>query len=136
MKKLLVAAGILGLAFAGPAQLHSAEPRKPAAPASAPASASESEEAAEVATKPKRPLPYHGVVSKVNLTAKTFTITTKAGKDHVFTVTEKTQFLKDDAPAKFEDLKRNEAIRGSRLKLGENQWEALKVIIGAKEKAS
>ena len=76
------------------------------------------------------------MVSRVSPTEKIFTITTKAGKDHVFTITEKTQFLKDDAPAKFEDIKRDDVVRGSRLKLGENQWEALKVIIGAKEKAS
>ena len=132
MKKLLVLAAVFGFAVTAPLTAYSAEPKTPASPATK----SASEESGEVSAKSKRPLPYHGVVSKVNPAAKTFTITTKAGKDHVFTVTEKTQFLKDDAAAKFEDVKKNDAIRGSRLKLGENQWEALKVIIGAKEKAS
>ena len=132
MKKLLVVACVLGLAVAGSVSVHSAEPKKPTSPVMK----SASDDSDAVAAKPKRPLPYQGVVSKVDLAAKTFTITTKAGKDHVFTVTEKTQFFDGDAPARFEDVKKNDLIRGSRLKLGENQWEALKVTIGAKEKAN
>lgn len=65
----------------------------------------------------------------------TFTITTKQGKAHVHTITSKTKILKDDAPVAIADLKAEEIVRGSRLKLGEGRWEALKVIIGAKKPA-
>lgn len=129
MKKLLVVAGLLGSVLASPFPLHSAEPKNPAPPAVTPAKNTTAPD------KAARPLPFQGKVSRVSPSAKTFTITTKAGKDHLFTVTDKTQILKEDAPAKFEDIKRDEIVRGSRLKVGENQWEAVKVIIGAKEKA-
>lgn len=130
MKKLSVWAGLLAFVVSAPVASRSVEPTVPGTPLVAPAAIVTPE------TKPARPLPYQGVVSRVDGPGRTFTVTTKAGKDHLFTITDKTQILKDDAPAKFEDIKTAGVVRGSRLKLGENKWEALKVIIGAKVKAS
>jgi hypothetical protein len=82
-----------------------------------------------------RPLPYQATVYRVSEKQNKFTTRTKAGKVHTFHVTEKTVFLKDDREAKFADLKAGEVVRGTRYKRGENEWEAVKVIIGEKKKA-
>jgi hypothetical protein len=129
---------LITLSFTAPAQMQARPgptPPKPAAatPARAPAPAPpESEEADDPAPK-ARPLPFQGKVSHVNKAARTFTITTKEGKQHVFHITDQTKIEKADGAATIDDIAKDEIVRGSRLKLADYKWEAKKVIIGAKE---
>ncbi|MHA3771885.1 hypothetical protein ACXR0O_10155 [Verrucomicrobiota bacterium sgz303538] len=103
---------------------------KPATPVAAVQPAGKAEKKAE---KPARPLPFQVTVYRVHKTSNTFTTRTKAGKENVFQITEKTKILNgDDTPATLADIKADEVVRGSRIKLADNKWEAVKVIIGAK----
>jgi hypothetical protein len=107
----------------------------PIAKAPAPPAAAAPEQP-EAAVPKARPLPYQGKIDRVNKPANTFTIKTKEGKEHVFHITEKTKIEKDDGPATIDDLKRDTHVRGSRIKLADYKWEAVKVTIGEKpEKA-
>lgn len=89
--------------------------------------------AAPKVTASGRPIPFHGKVDSVDLAARTFTMRTKAGKDHVFHITAATKMLKNEtAVATLADVKAQDQVRGSRRKLGEGDWDAVTVIIGAK----
>lgn len=123
---------ILALSFSVFTQVGVSLAQSPAAPARA-AVAPVAPAAAPQALPKARPLPFQGVVDRVNKTAMTFTIKTKAGKEHLFHITPETKIEKADGAATIDDIVRDEVVRGSRIKLAENKWEAKKVIIGAKD---
>ena len=129
---LLALSGVLtlpGLAQTAPRATPVAKAPATTAPAAA------AEQPAPAAAK-TRPLPFQGKIDHVNKAANTFTIKTKEGKEHVFHITEKTKILKDEGPASIDDLKKDTHVRGSRIKLADYKWEAVKVTIGEKpEKA-
>jgi hypothetical protein len=131
---LTLGALIGALTISGSAQ--AAPHATPTAKALAPPAAAvqEAPEQPAPAAAKARPLPYQGKIDHVNKAANTFTIKTKEGKEHVFHITEKTKILKDDAPASIEDLKKDTHVRGSRIKLADYKWEAVKVTIGEKAK--
>ncbi len=79
-------------------------------------------------------IPYHGKVEAVDATAKTFTIKGKE-KDRVFSITDKTVITKDGAAADISAITAGEEVRGQATKEGD-KWEALKVMVGAKEKGA
>jgi hypothetical protein len=89
--------------------------------------------AADTTDAASKPIPYHGKVASVDATAKTFTIKGKQ-KDRVFSITDKTVITKDGAAADITAIAAGEDVRGSAAKTGDN-WEALKVTLGAAEKA-
>ncbi len=78
-----------------------------------------------------RPLPFHGKVSAVDQTAKTFTLGGKEGS-RVFKVTDGTVITKAGAPATMTDLVANEQVRGAYIKLPDGTFEAKTVTIGPK----
>jgi hypothetical protein len=125
------------LSFNAPAQMQARPGLTPPKPAATPVRAQvpatpEPDDAIDPAPK-ARPLPFQGKVSQVNKTARTFTITTKEGKHHVFHITDQTKIEKADGAATIDDIAKDEIVRGSRLKLADYKWEAKKVIIGAKD---
>lgn len=135
MTKLLSLSLLAALSVGLSTTTFAAEKKKmePAAATPAP----DAKKSAEAATpKPKKdgPLPYQGKVDTLDAKAKKFTTKTKDGKVHTFTLTDKTVILKNDAPAKFDDVTVGETVRGTRLKKGEGEWEVVKLIIGAKPK--
>jgi hypothetical protein len=79
-----------------------------------------------------RPVPFRGKVASVAPGGKSFTIKTRAGEEHTIAITADTVIQKDDAPAKAEDIKVDDKVRGRRVKKGANSWEAVRVIIGDK----
>jgi hypothetical protein len=79
-------------------------------------------------------VPYHGKVASVDAAAKTFTIKGKT-KDRVFTITDKTTIMKDGAAADIAAVVAGEEVTGQATKSGDN-WEALKVYVGGKEKGA
>lgn len=134
MKNKLITTIITLSAFALASPGYAAEKKKAAAkPASDKAKPAEPAKPAEEKTAAAKPIPYQGKVASIDAAAKTFTTKNKDGKENVFTVTEKTQITKGDAAATFDDITANEIVRGTRLKTGEGKWEAVKVMIGAKE---
>ena len=80
----------------------------------------------------RRPVPFHGMISAVDQTAKTFTI---AGKDaaHVFKVTDKTAITRSGKPATIADLTENQEVSGAYWKHPDGTLEAKKVKIGPRK---
>jgi hypothetical protein len=85
--------------------------------------------ASPAAAKAPRPLPYHGMVSAVDQTAKTFTIAGKTSS-RVFKVTDKTAVSKAGQPATMSDITENVEVSGSYWKQEDGSLEAKMVKIG------
>ena len=87
--------------------------------------------ASAAASPSKRALPFHGTISAVDQSAKTFTI---AGKEtsRVFKVTDKTTVTKDGNPATMSDIAEKDEVRGSYWKTEDGSLEAKTVKLGAK----
>ncbi len=131
MKTLLYSLTIVGLALSAPSASFAQDKKEAAAAATKPTGAGAP--AAEKPAASMKTLPFQGKVGTVDAAAKTFTIKNKDGKENTYAITDKTQILHGDATAaSMSDIKADETVRGSRMKTGENQWEAMKVIIGAK----
>lgn len=127
MRKLVITLAILA-SFQTAHFASAAERKSPSARRAA--------EAGQKEEKRSRPLPFQGRVFQVKEASNVFITKTKAGKEHTFHLTEKSKILKDDEEATLADIKPDGIVRGSRIKLGENTWEVVKVIIGAKPKAA
>ncbi len=108
--------GLLVLGMQGVGQLRAADPK-----------AAEQEKAGEMA----RALPFVGTVISVNASGRSFTLNGKA-KERVFKVTDKTEILMDGKPVPLSTMTVGVKVQGSAIK-HETDWEAKKVIIGAKE---
>lgn len=119
---ITIAVCITAVALWIPATASAAE--KSASPAASDASAS------PAAAKAPRPIPFHGVVSAVDHTASTFTITGKQ-KSRVFKVTEKTAMTKGANAATIKDVAENQEISGSYWKNADGSFEAKTVKVGA-----
>lgn len=74
------------------------------------ASPSPAAAASASADKADRPIPYHGTISAVDMSAKTFTIAGKV-KSRVFKITDKSKLTKAGAPATISDVTVNEEVR-------------------------
>ena len=123
--KFYLAAGVCAasLAFCMPLNAQFS-PATTASPATSPA--------ASPAAKPAtRPLPFHGKISAVDQSAKTFTVGGKQGS-RVFKVTENTTITKAGAAATMTDIVENEKARGTYLKHDDGTLEAKTVKIGPK----
>lgn len=125
--QFIAASCVAALAFA-PLSLSAAGKKKPDAASSAAPAASASPAAA--ATKAPRPIPFHGMVSAVDQSGKTFTIKGKKAT-RVFKVTDKTAITKGAAAATMNDIVQNEEVSGAYWKAADNSLEAKTVKIGA-----
>jgi hypothetical protein len=132
----IAAVTALSVVTASAAGKTSASP-SPKASASPHASASASASATAAETKAPRPIPFHGVISAVDQTAKTFTIAGKT-KSRVFKVGDKAEITKGGSPATMSDIAENSEVSGSYWKNADGSLEAKTVKIGpaAKAKAS
>jgi hypothetical protein len=126
--KLISAACIAALAFCVPVSGWAKE-KKSASPA--PAASPAASAAASPAAKSPKALPFHGKISAVDQTAKTFSI---AGKNttRVYKITDKTVITKDEKPATMADVAENEEVRGSYWKQADGSLEAKTVKLGQK----
>ena len=130
-KLRLIPACIAALALFAPVAAYAAtKTSTPPAPHAA-ASPAASKKAAPPAAKDKteRAVPFHGMISAVDQTAKTFTIAGKE-KARVFKVTDKTVLTKAGAPATMKDVVANEEVRGSYVKAADGSLEAKIVKLG------
>ena len=82
----------------------------------------------------KKSVPFHGKISAVDQTAKTFSIAGKE-KARVFTIVEATVITKDGNPGTMADLAANEDVRGSYWKREDGSLEAKTVKLGQKTEA-
>lgn len=82
-------------------------------------------------SKAPRAIPYHGMISAVDQSAKTFTIAGKE-KSRVFNVTDKTTITKDGNAATMSDIAEKEEVRGSYWKNADGSLEAKSVKLGVK----
>jgi hypothetical protein len=76
-----------------------------------------------------RPIPFHGMISAVDQTNKTFTISGKEAT-RVFKVTDKTKIMKGAAAGTMNDIANNEEVSGSYWKHSDTDLEAKTVKIG------
>jgi len=121
-------AGIISLPLGAlGAEEKSSSPSPTAAPI---AKSMASSEAAKVGA---RPVPFHGMVSAMDQTAKTFTIAGK-GSSRVFKVTDKTAVTKAGKPATMTDITENVEVSGSYWKAADGSLEAKTVKIGPMSK--
>jgi hypothetical protein len=104
--------------------------------ASPAAASAEKSPASSDAKSAGRPVPFHGMVSAVDQTAKTFTIAGKTSS-RVFKVTDKTAVTKAGQPATMADIAENVEVSGSYWKAADGNLEAKTVKVGpmGKEKA-
>jgi len=114
--------------------LHAAEKKSPSPAPSAPATASTKTTPPPAKNKTERAIPFHGMISAVDQTAKTFTIAGKE-KARVFKVTDKTVLTKAGAPATMKDVLANEEVRGSYVKAADGSLETRVVKLGPKTDA-
>ena len=115
-----------------PSPMASASPKTKASPTPK----ATSSPAANTTTDPNkaRAIPFHGMISAVDMKAKSFTI---AGKEHsrVFKITDKTVVTKAGKPATMKDFVANEEARGSYWKVTDGSMEAKTVKLGPKTDA-
>jgi hypothetical protein len=119
---LITGAAIAAIALCAPLTTFAAEKKAASTTASASPSASVTKE---------RPFPYHGMISSVDQTAKTFTIASKEAS-RVFKITDKTRITKGGSPATMADITEKEEVRGSYWKNADGSCEAKAVKIGPK----
>lgn len=134
---IIVAVCIAALTAPGAVTASAAAKSAASASPKAAASPGASASASAAPTKTARPIPFHGVVSAVDQTAKTFTIAGKT-KSRVFKVSDKTEITKGGSAASMSDIAENVEVSGSYWKDAEGSLEAKTVKIGpaAKAKAS
>jgi len=126
MRTKLYLAGILcvaSLAFSIPLTAQTM-PRK-ATPFSANPSATASP-TASLAKQTARSIPFHGMISAVDQSAKTFTIAGKK-QSRVFKITDKTSITKSGITASMQDITENEEASGSYWKNADGTLEAVEV---------
>ena len=122
--KVLIAASVAALVL-NAALSSDAKEKKTASPSST--------EASQIAKSP-RAIPYHGKISAVDQTAKTFTIP-GIEKMRVFTITDATVITKDGNPATMADVTVDDDVRGSYWKRADGSLEAKSVKLGQKTEA-
>jgi hypothetical protein len=109
-----------------------AKEKKSATPAASASPAAST--AASPAAKSPRAIPFHGKISAVDQSAKTFSI---AGKENtrVFKIIESTVITKDGNPATMADVAADADVRGSYWKRADGSLEAKSVKLGQKTEA-
>lgn len=135
----IITACSAALVYCAPVTAFAASPTPAATPKSslaakptpaAKATPADKTTAADKTTTTKtKALPFHGTVSTVEHTAKTFTIAGKE-KSRIFKVTDATVITKGGAPATMTDIVVNEQVRGSYVKAADGSLEARTVKVG------
>lgn len=129
----LITACLAALACCAPAVAFAA-PKDSPSPSPSPHTSPATKPAASPAEKAARAVPFHGTISAVDQTAKTFTIAGKE-KSRVFKVTDKTVITKNGTAATMTDIVANEQVSGSYLKAADGSLEAKTVKLGPKTDA-
>ena len=111
-----------------------AKEKKSASPAPAASTSPAASAAASPAAKAPRAIPFHGKISAVDKTARTFSIAGKE-KTRVFKIMEGTVITKDGNPATMADVVENEDVRGSYWKRADGSLETKTVKLGQKTEA-
>jgi hypothetical protein len=130
-KSKIIAACTAALIYGAPLAAFAASPTPAASPKSSPpakALTSPSDKTTAATTK-VRAIPFHGTISTVDQTAKTFTIAGKE-KSRVFRMTDTTVITKGGAPATMNDVAANEEVRGNYVKAADGTLEAKTVKLG------
>ena len=131
-KSILITACVAALVSIAPAAALAAPKTSPspsASPHASPAAKNTMSPAPKETTTTTRAIPFHGMISAVDQSAKTFTITGKE-KSRVFKITDKTVITKGATAATMKDITANEEVRGSYWKAADGSLEAKTVKIG------
>lgn len=127
----IITACTAALVYGAPLAAFAASPTPAASPKSSPAAkttTSAADKTTTAATK-VRAIPFHGTISAVDQTAKTFTIAGKE-KSRVFKMTDTSVITKGGAPATMNDVVANEEVRGNYVKATDGTLEAKTVKLG------
>src|SRR6266480_2636184 len=107
-------------------------PRTSSSPSASPKTATSP--AGSAAKQSARPVPFHGMISAVDQSAKTFTIAGKK-QSRVFRITDKTSITEGGNTASMKDITENEEASGSYWKNADGTLEAKTVTLGPAGKA-
>ena len=77
--------------------------------------------------KANRPIPMYARADSIDVSAKTFTMKTKDGREIKHSLSDKTEIKTGDAAAKVEDVKEGDWVSGTRMKKGDNEYEVVKI---------
>jgi len=124
--QLIIGVCIAALVFCTPLAAQTT-PRKSASPSPSPNASASS--VASPGKQNARSIPFHGMVSAVDQSTKTFTIASKT-TSRVFKVTDKTAVTKAGNPATKADIVENQEVSGSYRKNADGTLEAKTVKIG------
>jgi hypothetical protein len=131
----IITACTAALVYGAPLAAFAASPTPAASPKSTPAAKTTTSSADKMPASDKttttkvRAIPFHGTISTVDQTAKTFTIAGKE-KSRVFKMTDTTVITKGGAPATMNDVAANEEVRGNYVKAADGTLEAKTVKLG------
>jgi hypothetical protein len=129
-KLKIITACTAALVYGAPLAAFAASPTPAASPKSSPPAKAMTSPSDQTTTTTKvRAIPFHGTVSTVDQTAKTFTIAGKE-KSRVFKMTDTTVITKGGAPATMNDVAANEEVRGNYVKAADGTLEAKTVKLG------
>ena len=123
-KSLFIILSCIAAVLFAPLSAFAAEKKKSASESPAPSASP-----AAAAAKAPRPIPFHGMVSAVDQSAKTFTIAGKTAT-RVFKVSDRTEIMKGAGAGTFSDIVANEEVSGSYWKAADGSLEAKKVKVG------
>ena len=131
----IITACTAALVYCAPVAAFAASPSPAASPKTKATPAEKAAVEKAAATEKKvRAIPFHGTISTVEQTAKTFTIAGKE-KSRVFKITDTTVITKAGAPATMADIMANDEVRGSYIKAADGSLEAKTVKLGPKTDA-
>ena len=139
-KLKIITACTAALIYCAPLAAFAASPTPAASPKSSPATSTKTAPADTTtaadttATTKVRAIPFHGTISTVEQTAKTFSIAGKE-KTRVFKIMDTTVITKAGAPATMSDIVANDEVRGSYIKAADGTLEAKTVKLGPKTEA-
>lgn len=120
---------LAALAIGAPLAVQAAAKNPPAPSATSAATVSTKTAPPAAKNKTERAIPFHGIISAVDQTAKTFTIAGKE-KARVFKLSDKTLLTKAGAPASMRDVQANDEVRGTYLKEPDGSLDARIVKLG------
>ena len=101
-----------------------------AGPATMPASQTAATASVSPSGKADRAIPFHGVISKVDAKARSFTLGGKE-KSRTFKITDKTVITKNGQPATVKDVSANDDARGSYWTMPDGSMEVKTLKVGA-----
>ena len=77
--------------------------------------------------KAAKPMPMYARADSIDVSAKTFTMKTKDGREIKHVLSDKTEIKNGEAAAKLEDIKEGDWVSGTRMKKSDTEYDVVKI---------